>query len=316
MYSTAVPWPSPQPPDVSRLQRYDFSSRMRLYFCGTCSTPMFWGMEGRKEVTVFSGTLENIALGSDTKGSNGMLIRFDASEFVDDTLDGGVSEWLKCPNVDGSKAKRFKGSPGGEEVPDGHAWPRVETKGSDTVPIRCHCKGVNLSLHKGNYQEKPEAELPWFVDPATRKRMAWFDACDSCRLALGVDLAAWTRAELKDISALCSNTTELRQLVDEKDPAIGTLAYYTSSPNVQRYFCSECSACVFYAVDDRPDVVDVAIGVLVAEGGARAEGNLNWKIRRIEFAEDVKDGWRQGFVGRVEKEFGDWTTKHEAGLIR
>jgi hypothetical protein len=127
---------------------------------------------------------------------------------------------------------------------------------------------------------------------------------------------AWTVAEVANVSpagaankVLAEDTAGLKALVDRQDPAIGTLNYYASSPNVQRYFCSTCSACVFYAVDDRPSVVDIAVGALQASDGARAEGFLAWQFGNVIYTEDVKGGWREALVSEVRKESRQWGDK-------
>ena len=65
------------------------------------------------------------------------------------------------------------------------------------------------------------------------------------------------------------------------------LAEYRSSEGVRRYFCSKCSATVFWCCDVRPDLIDVSVGLLDAEEGARAESWLEWRTDRISFDEDA-----------------------------
>ncbi|KAK7041700.1 hypothetical protein VNI00_008989 [Paramarasmius palmivorus] len=250
---------------------------------------MFWTKKGRERVSVFTGTLDNIAVSGEE-----ILVRFESCIYVGDTLDGGASLWLQKCNADGSEVKRYLEGPDSGEITG--SFVSEEKQAMPSVPIQCHCKGVDFVLRKGDYETKSKEELPWFVDPTTRKYIASFDACDTCRLSSGVDLFNWTFAELENITLSSdlkvSTTKELRKLVDDKNPAVGTLAYYASSPDVQRYFCSKCSACVFYAADDRPDIVDVAIGLLVADG-ARAEGFLSWNRDKVGWSQDVKGGWRE-----------------------
>ncbi|KXJ85537.1 hypothetical protein Micbo1qcDRAFT_180688 [Microdochium bolleyi] len=131
----------------------------------------------------------------------------------------------------------------------------------DAVPIRCRCGDVDLLLHRPDPEPKadPAAERPWYIDPRTLKRAGSFDTCDSCRLWSGVDVFHWTFALLRYISFAPSAT-----------------AASLPSPDVQRYFCRRCSASVFYAVDDRPDIVDLAVGLLWSPNGAHAENLLAW----------------------------------------
>ena len=312
-----VPWPVPRSKvDISGLKTFNFGPRCHIEFCGTCSTPMFFSnpQEPEQDLGAFTGTLENIP---------GNVIKLEHHIFVGDTKDGGATMWMRDVNEDGEAAKQYAVRSHGEDVELlSSDWPAKETLTGfdawkdDAVPIRCKCKGVDFVWHKGNYEGKTKEELPWFIDPATHKPVGGFCACDSCRLFSGIDVYNWSYGELKYLSfpttgqfaqkTFPGNTTDLKALVDAKDPAIGTLAYYASSPDVQRYFCSHCSACIFYAVDDRPDIVDIAIGVLQASDGARAEGFLSWAWGVVGRIDDSEGGWRHDFLERVAKESEAW----------
>ncbi|KAF2243087.1 hypothetical protein BU26DRAFT_524062 [Trematosphaeria pertusa] len=314
LYSIDAPWPEPRPNvDTSALKSFHFSPSIDILFCGTCSTPMFFAHSQKPdgELGIFTGTLQNGTVNP---------IKIVDHIYVGDTTDGGATMWLRKPNEDGTDAKRFRERGKGdnvEEYPWG--WPAAssftgyEARKEDSLPIRCKCKGVDLVLHRGSYDGKKREELPWFIDPATYKPLVGFCGCESCRLFSGVDVWTWTFAELENISfapstdkAFPKQTTDLKALVDAKDPSIGTLTYYASSPDVQRYFCGNCSACIFYAVDDRPHMVDVAVGVLEASDGARAEGFLSWAYGKVSRMQDSGGGWRMALLERVEKECEEW----------
>ncbi|KAF2181334.1 hypothetical protein K469DRAFT_671473 [Zopfia rhizophila CBS 207.26] len=291
LYLIDSEWPEPRKNvDTSGLRKYAFSSRIKVLFCGTCSTPLF--IEDTAEphhLGAFTGALKN---------NQGDLVKLVHHIFVGDTLDGDAQEY----NWDWPPASSLKGLSGKAEY--------------DSVQVRCKCGGVDLVMHRGNYEGKEREELPWFIDPTTHRPIASFDACDSCRLQSGIDIFHWTFAELKNLSyssnlaaegkVFPKNTTDLRAAVDAQDPLMGTLTYYASSPDVQRYFCKNCSACVFYAVDSRPDIVDVALGLLDAPDGARAEGFVLWLFGKLVWVEDTKGGWREDLMKRIEKESEHW----------
>jgi hypothetical protein len=184
------------------------------------------------------------------------------------------------------------------------------------LTIRCHCQGVDLKWYRGAYKGTPNEDLPWFIDPTTLKPLASFCACDSCRLSSGVEIFNWTFGELKFISFptmeashaefSLRSTSELKACVDAGDPSLGTLTYYASSKDVQRYFCSRCSACIFYAVDDRPEIVDIAIGVLHAPDDESVAGYLSWSFGEVGGKDDSRGGWRHDIVTGVEKEAEEW----------
>ena len=298
-------WPQPKENvDIGGLKSYQFSANVTTRFCGTCSTPMFYETPGSpSELGVFTGALRNI---------DADLVRITQHIFVGDTLDGGASVWLRKPNPDGKEIPRYREY--SEEIPWSLPEAPAHSSGSDaeeiteSLPVSCHCKGVQLLFHQGTYASKKREELPWHIDPRNNKHTATFDACNSCRLQFGTDIVYWTYGELVTISqrdggAFPRTATELKAAVDAGDAAIGTLTYYRSSPDVQRYSCKVCSASVFYACDDRPDMVDVGIGLLESPDGARAEKYLSWSFGSpLGYIEDTNGGWREGLAKRVQAE--------------
>ncbi|KAK4158761.1 hypothetical protein QBC43DRAFT_328393 [Cladorrhinum sp. PSN259] len=315
-----------------RLRVYKYSESMTLVFCGRCSSPLFARDAGsspaqKVKLWVCTGVLmkHNIKLEVD----------WGYQVFVGDTVDGGVSNWLK--------GKRWLGAGGkSEEVKEeGEYWPAVESdegkkvgdmKGEfpGNVRLKCHCGGVDFLVKAGEAQrefeeqaKKGEEKLPWFVDEVTHKSLGTLDGCDSCRVWSGVEVMNWTFALLKHIGfgdgseGFPADTRALKAAVGEdynthpeEGDKFGTLAYYASSPDVQRYFCSRCAACVFYCVDDRPEQVDVAVGLLHAQEGARAERMISWEFGgQISFREDMAGTWRENLLDTVERESEEWRVK-------
>lgn len=331
MYSSCTLWPGPGDEiQQSSLKAYVFSNRLHALFCGTCSSKMFWQVQPDKpddpfEYEVFTGTLSNLDIPT--------LVQFSHQIFVGDTLDGGASPWLRTPNQNGAVARRWLAHSEKSQEIDGD-WPSIDSLPEATVkaelediPIRCCCKGVDLVLRRSNveFAETPRSELPWFVDPVTRKGMASFDVCNSCRRQCGSDIFHWTFSLLRQVgfpqkaapgtqqggSSFPVTSSELRDAVttsaQSRDPRFGTLTLYASSPDVQRYFCSRCSASVFYCVDDRPDTTDIALGLLEAPSGARAEEVVSWSLgSNAAHRGDMAGGWRDGHMNAVESAAEAW----------
>jgi hypothetical protein len=304
--SAGVPWPTPRAElDLSKLKVYQFTSNYDVLFCPTCSTLMFFADSKNIDspLQAMTGTLTNAPAD---------LVQFHRQIFVHDTVDGGASVWHH-QNANGSEIKSYKLSTDGddtEELP--RDWPPFsgltgyEAKKEDSIPIHCKCRGIEFILHRGDYSDIPEDKLPSNVDPKTHKITALFCGCDSCRLQSGVDVFNWTYTDLKYITFSNSekpfpaSSYDLKKLVDENEPALGTLKYYSSSEDVDRYFCSTCSACIFYATTSRPTIIDVAVGVLDASDGARAEGFLSWAYgARMSSQEDGDGGWREKLFSNV-----------------
>jgi hypothetical protein len=276
---------------------------------------MFWANKdtAKQELGVLTGTLDNF----DSGGKE--VIQVAKHIYVGATKDGGATMWMRKINAGGVEARRYEVSEKGEDDKEyPFDWPSAESltgyekKTEDSVPIRCKCKGVDLVWHRGNYDGVAKKDLPWFIDPVTHKSLAGFCADDSCRLFGGVDVWSWVYTELNRISFPGStktfpiSTAGFKDLVDAKDPCIGTLAYYASRSDVQRYFCGTCSASIFYAVDKRPDMVDLAVGVLEASDGARAEGFLSWAFGQVGRTDDVVGSWRHAMFEGVGKESEEW----------
>ncbi|KAL2131368.1 hypothetical protein VTI74DRAFT_5179 [Chaetomium olivicolor] len=291
-----------------------------------------------KNYLVFTGTLK---VEGDVRGRQ--VVRCEDHIFVGDTVDGGSVNWLRGLNQDGKgegeQVAVWLGNRNkSEEVKEGEYWPAVKELqkgyeanlkaaegGKGNVPIRCHCGGVDLVLRAGEAQREFEEmqrkgeQLPWFVDPATHKLLGSLDCCDSCRIWAGSEVYNWTFSLLKHISfagadrtGFPGNTSELRAAVEGKhgkprDARLGTLAIYASSSDVQRYHCGRCSASVFYAVDERPDMVDIAVGLLYAADGARAESVLSWAFGGpFSWKQDMAGTWREGFLKAVERDSEKW----------
>ncbi|KAF2113203.1 Mss4-like protein [Lophiotrema nucula] len=310
LYTAGASWPEPRENvDISGLKKYAYFPAINILFCGTCSSFMFFEKtESHHELEVATCVLNN---GKD-------LVTMDRHIFVGDTVDGGASMWLRNPNANGGPVKRFT-TRSSEEEPEGlpFDWPAkssltgYEKVTEVSIPVRCKCKGVDFVLKRNNYEGKKREELPWFIDPRTHKSLGVTCVCDSCRLFCGADLADYTFSELSNIrttsgNRLAASLEDLRLSVDAKHVSNGTLAYYASSPHVQRYFCSTCSASIFFASDDRPGVMAINVGVLEASDGARAEGFISWLFGTIGYKEDAKGGWRAGLAVRAEQESEEW----------
>lgn len=303
LYLPCAVWPN-HSEDLSALKRYPFSPNLDYFSCPTCGTNLFCkGTSPEDPPEVITGSLVN------TPGA----IKYTHHSFVTDTLDGGATIWLAKdfdPSGKGKPIPRWAGRRNkSEELPP--SWQQSTAANTELkarpalTPLKCHCGGVDLMVRSAVDLEGTLApELPWFVDPKTFRYYASTDACDSCRLAFGVDLPNWTfvaldHFEFPDGGKFPASVCELKEAaLAEKDSRLGKLTFYQSSPDVERYFCGGCSAAVFYAVhaDGRAHMVDVAVGLLHHEDGARAEGLLSWNLGAVGWAEDAAGGWREGLV--------------------
>lgn len=327
--STDILWPGPPPQPSDNLKQYAFSPRLNIYFCSHCSTTLFWEDNSTPGVTnylAFTGVLtpsSPLPLGQN-------LIEWDAHMFLADTIDGGAVPWLNGLNPSSAaKPRRWLGwREKSKEITSEGYWPEDKNiflshadnllhlpEKEGNIPLKCHCGGVDFVLKAGDAQrdfterQSKGGQLPWFVDPESYKLLGSLDGCSDCRLVSGTEIFAWTFAELKHItfasdptSPLPLDTTALQSAIGT-DPRLGTLSLYPSSQGVQRYHCSTCSAVVFYACDSRPDMVDIAPGLLHAPEGARAERVISWSWGgKLGFGSDMAGTWREHLPAAVEEE--------------
>ena len=302
---------------VDKLHPFQFSKRITQYFCPDCGTHVLARCledenDPNNKVTwdVASGTLEQI------EG----LVELAGHEFLADTLDGGFSDFL--PELGGKSIARWPQQPGkDEQLPQpwtSHTRPSDTPKPSDKLHAHCKCGGVSFYISRPSARSKEEIEADWpdliipehsqsprppqetwwLADNGT-KFTAGMCTCDSCRLAFGMEWVEWAFVPTADIS------------LDEEgrvpfQPEIGTLKQYNSSSGVTRYFCGHCGAHVFWWSKERPRLIDVAVGLLAAPEGARAENWLRWRTQRVSYREDAMPrakSWTEG-VERGLKEYG------------
>ncbi|KAJ2966440.1 hypothetical protein NQ176_g10151 [Zarea fungicola] len=321
MYTCAVRWPG-SPDDIlkSPLQRYDYGKDSSILFCGACGTPVFAQKRNNGDVPdvlyLPVGLLPNLDVD---------LVKIVQHVWVGDTLDGGASVFMQKLNSDTALIPRWEKNAGAVDEARPGNWPpyhhpeAVSGTALDSVPVRCHCRGVDFTLRRDDagYNElKAQGRLPTWVNPTTLKPIAGYDACDSCRFMVAAPLMHWTFARLAQLEfaggegeskAFPGNTLELKRAVKASDDGrFGTLTFYESSPDVQRYYCSRCSASVFYAVDELADQVDISMGLLHAPEGARAESWVEWEWGGLGHKADAAGGWRERFCKAIQDGSEEW----------
>lgn len=231
------------------------------------------------------------------------IINWLGCKWVGDTLDGGVSVWLNdIVGPDGKKKplKRWllqDWNNGDLVTEDGRlrALPEEKKGGGEKLKAQCHCGGVKFYLTRPNEQSKkvqspfsdlitpyhshssenPNNETWWLRDNDT-KYLAGTCTCKSCRVASGFEIQPW---------AFVPKCNIFKEDGSPIDYNMGTLKQYESSKDIWREFCSICGATVFWHCKERPNLIDVSIGLLDPAEGARVEGWLDWWTGRVSFEE-------------------------------
>ena len=231
---------------------------------------------------------------------------------VPSTLDGGSADWLP------DRVRKWDTMPPDGRILEDDTWKEelrgeaeatdsttetvTQRKGDEVLNAHCNCKGVSFTIRRPDWDSAAfREEFPDFIipptDPAQRDFMTdvkngtwWFPAdhskyrasaclCTSCRLSSGAELHAWS------FIPTCFITLPSGEPFT---PHFGTIKHYESSPNVWRRFCGVCGAIVFWQdMVARPGIIDVAVGVLDAEEGSRAEWWLSWAKREPSYKGDA-----------------------------
>lgn len=249
-------------------------------FCWHCGSTLYWENE-TEDLAICTGIL---------KDPNG-TVDFQNQCCAMETGDGGASVWLDLPKR--NSCPIFKGPRSMEQ----HATnpPRA---GPITQAV-CRCRNIRFQITHPSMAStslsSPYSDLivPYHSGPSTNptdekwwlrangtRYFAGTCACRSCRLASGNDFQAWAFVPKVNI----------RKLDGEPfDFSLSQLKQYESSKGVYRNFCGDCGATVFWHDEERPELIDVAVGLLDAGSGARAEELLEWATERVSFQEDAQN---------------------------
>jgi hypothetical protein len=301
----------PKPSSLEGMTAYKTSpeSEGTRYFCTKCGTQMCDGSDKSEEGWCIStGVVDKV---------DG-IFDFKNHIFVPSTKDGGFSDFV--PKIGDQTLKCWEGhqyeSP--ELAPDWKdsiAKTTVQSAPNERLHAHCHCGGVSFYMIRPDYGSPAfKLDFPGLAmpGPEPRDRPNEFEqgnywigtdrskfitgscVCASCRLGAGCDVVQWAFVPTFAISQ--TDGSPFSRL-------FGTLKEYNSSDSKWRRFCRTCGAAIFWHdMDERPNVVDVAVGILDAESGARAEDWLEWRAGKLSWhalalnktlADAVRDGARE-----------------------
>ncbi|RFU25238.1 hypothetical protein B7463_g11102, partial [Scytalidium lignicola] len=252
-------------------------SPCRRYFCSTCGCHIGDCSSPDENDWVISSSI------FDKEEERGIW-EFEGHIYTG-SARGGLWEWL------GGSLDESDVSPGEEEEEEEDG---IDDDRETSVKAECHCGGVSFSLSRPMQAILNNPKFQPFVSKTdSSKWLGLLDTCDDCRLVNGTHVHGWTTVPRSLISPTIPDTLLL-----------GTSKVYSSSPDVRRTFCGVCGATVFYWVEDRAEVVDVALGLLRAKD-VRAEGWLTWRTGKVGW---VDDGLRYDaeFTKALVKGMGDW----------
>ncbi|KAK7746598.1 hypothetical protein SLS62_009319 [Diatrype stigma] len=188
--------------------------------------------------------------------------------------------------------------------------------GEERLRAECHCGGVSFTVGRPTEAMRGDAHLGRYVSPADpAKWKALLDFCRDCRKATGVPCNAWALVPRAAIEP--ADAADLR--------ALGTMKTYASSGASTRGFCGACGATVFTRhrarvaseESEQLTVLNVAVGILRAPEGAKAENWLTWRTGEPAFAgpEDDARTFDPQFVEAVVEGHRKWGVEKYGDVV-
>ena len=315
LYLSALPLKG-TPAFVDKLQEYRSSGRVYRYFCGACGSHVLFQVTKGASWHLASGVVERV-VGLDE--SRMQLEWYRGHEFVGDTIDGGLTTCLVAAQggetplfmqgpdeepvkfIPGQLPSPFDPSSGTTALLRNQSEPSLEAGGSPTKKLlgSCYCGGVQFNITRpterscelsapwpdlivpssSGHAENPK-DVKWWLRGGGSKYLAGTCVCRSCRLGSGTPIQTWAFVPKANIEQLNGSVLNFET---------GTLKQYNSSSGCYREFCKTCGATIFWHCEERPDVVDVSVGILRAPEGSRAEQWLEWWTDRVSFKEEAFD---------------------------
>lgn len=284
-----------------KLKGYKISTNRTIFFCEHCGASIYDMNTDLDVASICTGVL----------GRSDGIVESKQLNYVADSKDDGLSVWLRDKVAGEDQAhKTGRSQYTSKALPVGPG--NDSTESSPKLPGYCHCGGVQFQITRPNkhstelFSPWPDLLVPyhsgssanidvkWWLREGFTKYLAGTCACNSCRLASGYDIQVW--AFVPKTNILQSNGQPLHF-------SMGTLRQFQSSEGIYREFCSSCGATVFWHCDERPDLIDVSVGLLHAESGARAESWLEWWTERVSFEENAQN---KALISRLGMGLKNW----------
>ncbi|GKT86093.1 DUF636 domain protein (glutathione-dependent formaldehyde-activating enzyme) [Colletotrichum tofieldiae] len=294
------------------------------YFCRKCGCHVFRrkAMGGQAVWEAATGVL----IGSTNDNADDDA-HYTKHTSVSDTKDGGISVWL--PEIDGRMLDVAQNTNRSTEGQPNSALPPLSPLvPTNALPSSCTCGTVSFHItrpnersylphsgfpdlqyaackHSGDFMKNPD-RVKWWIRADGTKYLAGTCACRSCRLISGFEIQTWAFVPRENIFFHVTGADGQPTIfpLDFSMLQSGVLQTYESSPGVLREFCGTCGATVFWHDIWRPGVIDVSVGLLHAEEGARAETWLDWWTERCSFEEEAERG-RTGEPARIARKLID-----------
>lgn len=299
---------SPSATTLDKLQAYRSSNIATRYFCPTCGCSCVFYTAPRDQWYFMSGAIEHIPA-IETTAEPGNIFRVMRHAHILDTKDGGLAPFLL--QLAGRSVPTWAGIPppmsASQEAFDlshdkilsllsaSSKSPAHPPQEDSYLTAACHCGGVNLQIKRANHA--PEDQSLCNYPPDTTKHPTYLCACRSCRLSTGVSLYPWTLVNAENVfngKTLTSTDSPARITFGfeasnpDANPGL-SLKHYWSSHNTCRSFCERCGAAISYWCAQRPEELDITVGILRSDDGSMARKWLGWAWGECSFSEESTD---------------------------
>ncbi|KAI1767439.1 hypothetical protein GGR53DRAFT_481912 [Hypoxylon sp. FL1150] len=211
------------------------------------------------------------------------------------TGDGGLLPWL--PTLARKEPVTYNNV--GEVAPTYEL--EVGSDGGPRLRAKCCCGGVSFTIPRPSAAVREDTYLRKYISPIDpQKWKAFLDVSNETRRTSGIAFMPWMLVP--------------RVALEPEVPSdllLGTMKTYKSSEKVTRGFCGTCGAKVFLKTTDRSpsedsEVLGIAMGILRAPEGMRADNWVTWRAGRLEGVPDKGPIHDNIFVGDLRKGHKAW----------
>lgn len=231
-----------------------------------------------------------------------------ANKFVGDTGDGGAAPFMT--RLGGRDVPSYKARAASEEQISNADLIKM-AKSAESLPAldkdamltaECRCGGVLLRIKRADHKATSTPAV--FTPPENDKYPACACVCRDCRLHQGVTTAFWLYVPYSSVINPHTDQPVAHRDAAQTEKGRSTnqglkLTHYVRSGNdydAYRAFCSTCGASILYDFSDRPDVTNIAAGLVMAEDGIMARRWLSWEwgvtAHKDSYTDrEVRDAW-------------------------
>ncbi|OGE54657.1 hypothetical protein PENARI_c005G07031 [Penicillium arizonense] len=251
------------PSSLEKLTSYQhLASKATGYFCSTCGCQIGGlGSQWTISTAIFDANREDEG-----------IWKFNAHMLPNSAPDGGLAAVFS--DIDGHKLQTENLGLSPQAIAGSDSQPPDPE--SKELLAQCHCGGVSFTIARPSEEFIASPAGKEWISPLDKSKwLASMDLCDDCRLVNGTHVVSWMFVSVDHITPRLP-----------KDLLIGSAKGYRSMKDVLRVFCGTCGATIFYHCDERPNIVDVAMGILRAPEGAMAENWSVWRAGRPSWPEN------------------------------